>query len=103
MIMSGMNRRNDVWCVGRDGKRKVMKWDYGLEMVELIVKRIMMVRELILDGFEDGKFNCCCFSLLAWNIKKLWYNYDNYGWIDLNYGDSSPVNSPVNFGGFSRD
>ena len=25
MIMSGMNRRNDVWCVGRDGKRKVMK------------------------------------------------------------------------------
>ena len=30
----------------------------------------MMVRELILDGFEDGKFNCCYFSLLAWNIKK---------------------------------
>ena len=25
MIMSGMNRRNDVWFVGRDGKRKVMK------------------------------------------------------------------------------
>ena len=72
MIMSGMNRRNDVWCVGRDGKRKVMKWDYGLEMVELIVKWIKMVRELILDWFDDGWFNCCFFSLLAWNIKKEW-------------------------------
>ena len=70
MIMSGINRRNDVWCVGRDGKRKVMKWNRELEMVELIVKRIMMVRELILDEFEDGKFNCCYFSLLSWNIKK---------------------------------
>ena len=72
MIMSGMNRRNDVWCVGRDGKRKVMKWNRELEMVELIVKRIMMVRELILDRYKDGKFNYCCFSLLAWNIKKEW-------------------------------
>ena len=72
MIMSEMNRRNDVWCVGKDGKRKVMKWDYGLEMVELIVKWIKMVRELILDGFDDGWFNCCYFSLLAWNIKKEW-------------------------------
>ena len=61
MIMSGMNRRNDVWCVGRDGKRKVMKWNRELEMVELVVKRIIMVRELILDGFEDSWFNCCCF------------------------------------------
>ena len=25
MIMSGMNRKSDVWCVGKDGKRKVMK------------------------------------------------------------------------------
>ena len=25
MIMSGMNRKSDVWCVERDGKRKVMK------------------------------------------------------------------------------
>ena len=48
MIMSGMNRRKDVWCEGKDGKRKVVKWDYGLEMVELIVKWIKMVRELIL-------------------------------------------------------
>ena len=42
MIMSEINRRNDVWCVGRDGKRKVMKWNRELEMVELII-----------DGFED--------------------------------------------------
>ena len=61
MIMSEINRRNDVWCVGRDGKRKVMKWNRELEMVELVVKRIIMVRELILDGFEDSWFNCCCF------------------------------------------
>ena len=70
MIMSEINRRNDVWCVGRDGKRKVMKWNRELEMVELVVKRIIMVRELILDWFDDGWFNCCYFSLFAWNIKK---------------------------------
>ena len=59
MIMSGMNRKNDMEDIGKDGKRKVMKWNRELEMVELII-----------DGFEDGKFNCCYFSLLSWNIKK---------------------------------
>ena len=62
-----------------------------------------MVRELILDVFEDDILNCYCFSLLSWNIKKEWSDESDYGWIDLNYGDSSPVYSPVNFGGFSRD
>ena len=70
MIMSGMNRKSDIEDIGKDGKRKVVKWDYGLEMVELIVKWIKMVRELILDWFDDGWFNCCYFSLFAWNIKK---------------------------------
>ena len=27
MIMSGMNRKSDVWCERKDRKRKVMKCD----------------------------------------------------------------------------
>ena len=67
-------------------------------MVELVLKRIMMVRELILDGFEDDIFNCYCFLLLSWNIKKEWLNESDYVLIDLNCEDISPVYSPVNFG-----
>ena len=61
MIMSGMNRKSDIEDIGKDGERKVVKWDYGLEMVELIIKWIKIVRELILDGFDDDILNCYCF------------------------------------------
>ena len=39
-------------------------------MVELIIDGFEDDQRIDFNGFEDGKFNCCYFQLLAWNIKK---------------------------------